>query len=69
MLTRASGLRKANAKNDNAEYCDLDLEPQLELESSASSDSGHGQVDISNYIYVEDYFDSIRNIENDYRLK
>ena len=69
MLTRASDSRKANAKNDNAEYYDLDMEPQLEFESSASSDSGHGQVDISNYIYVEDYFDSIRNIENDYRLK
>ena len=62
MLTRASGLRKANAKNDNAEYCDLDLEPQLELESSASSDSGHRQVDIAGYIHVEDYFGSIRDI-------
>ena len=55
MLTRGSDLRKANAKNDNAEYYDLDMEPQLELESSASSDSGHGQVDISNYIHNEDY--------------
>ena len=69
MLTKASDSRKANAKNGNAEYYDLDMEPQLELESSASSDSGHGQVDISNHIHVEDYLGSIRNIENDYRLK
>ena len=32
MLTRANDLRKANAKNDNTEYYDLDMDPQLELE-------------------------------------
>ena len=69
MLTRASDLRKGNAKNDNAEYYGLDMEPQLELESSASSDSSHRQVDIADYIHVGDYFGSIRAIENDYRLK
>ena len=69
MLTRSSDLRKANAKNDNTEYYDLDMEPQLELESSSSSDSGHRQVDIANYIHVEDYFGSIRDIKNDYTLK
>ena len=44
MLTRSSDLRKANANNANTEYYDLDMGPQLELESSASSDSGHRQV-------------------------
>ena len=44
MLTRSSDLRKANANNANTEYYDLDMGPQLELESSASSDSGHRRV-------------------------
>ena len=69
MLTRASDLRKANAKNHNTEYYGLDMESQLELESASSSSSGHGHADISIYMHVEDYFRSIRKIENDYRLK
>ena len=72
MLARANGLRKANAKNGNTEYYDLEMEPQLALESVPSSSPGHGQVDLSDYIHVEDPFGSIRNIENDYvryRLK
>ena len=70
MLTRARNLRKANATNDNIEFFEIsprgDMEPPLELDSASSSD---GQVDISNYNHVEDYFGSIRNLENDQRLK
>ena len=39
---------------------------QLDLEEVASSD---GQVDMTNYIHMYDYQGSIRNIENDVRLK
>ena len=67
MLTRARNLRKANAKNDDTEYYDLDREAQHELESSASSSDG--QVDVANHIHVEDQFGSVRDIKNDYMLK
>ena len=61
MLTRANSLRKANA---NTEFFDLasgdDMEPPLELDTVSSSD---GQVGLSNYIHVEDYMGSVRNLE------
>ena len=67
MLTRAS---KANA---NTELFDLasgdDMEPPLGLDTASSSASGHGQVDQPNYIHVEDYMGSVRNLENERRLE
>ena len=64
MLTRAS---KANA---HTEFFDLsskdDMEPPIELDIASTSD---GQVDLSNYIHVEDYMGSVRNLENERRLE
>ena len=66
MITKAV---KAKTNNDNAEFFELssggDMD-QLDLEEVASSD---GQVNMRNYMHIFDYQASIRNIENDFRLK
>ena len=63
MITKA-------VKANSAEYYELsemdDMEPQLDLDETSSSD---GHVDLSNYLHVHDYLDSIRDLENDFRLK
>ena len=70
IITRANNSRKAN---DNAEYYELspgdDMEPPLEVDSASSSASGQEPIDLTNYIHVEGYMGSIRNLENDHRLK
>ena len=62
--------RKAKQRHDKAEYYDVserdDMEPQLDIDDASSSD---GQVDMRNHIHVEDYFSSIRDIQNDYMLR
>ena len=70
MLTRAS---KANAKNANTEYFEMssrdDMEPPLESDTALSSASGQEPIDLTNYVHVEDYTGSTRNLQNDHRLK
>ena len=54
----------------HTEFFDLvpgdDMEPPLESDIASSS---NGQVDLSNYIHVEDYMGSARNLENERRLE
>ena len=70
MITESVTAKKRNAK---AQYCDLsgnDMEPPLDLdEDSSSSSSSDGQNDMRNHIHVEDYFNSIRDIKNEFMLR
>ena len=57
-------------KSSQAEYYDLsgtDMEPPLELDSSASSSDGQNYS--INHIHIEDYFNSIRDPTNESILK
>ena len=61
--------RASKAKSDTA-YFEMssrdDMEPPLELDTASSSDE---LVDVSNCIHVEDHMASIRNLQNDHRLR
>ena len=61
---------KAKKRNGKAEYYDLfgnDMGPSIDLDDASSS--GGQQVGMRNHIHVEDYFNSTRNVKNDYMLR
>ena len=67
MLTQSVKAKKENGK---AEYYDLFrnyMEPPIDLDDASSSDGQ--QADMRNHIHVEDYFNSMRDIKNDYMLR
>ena len=65
MITESVNAKK---KSSQAEYYDLsetDMEPPLELDSSSSDEQNYRR----NHIHIEDYFNSIRDLNNEPMLK